>query len=176
MHISSDLQRQKVCDAERAIYEEFAGERIDEVSDIGEYIKRLASHGWFKKRFGEHWYVRTVGGFGKSRCYRHEGCMGIPRWSRTEIAILHEVAHTLQHPRTQRHGREFCMIYMELVRLAVGKEVYKALKRRFQELKVEHTSIRKGEPISEAALDWLQRHRDTLDAEAHNRKPNAPHD
>ena len=55
----------------------------------------------------------------RSACYIFEDHqIRLPRWSRTEYVVLHEVAHGLvwaMLPRAAAHGEEFARLYLDLL-------------------------------------------------------------
>lgn len=102
------------------------------------YVDDLVQRAWFIRRWGTGWKIAVVqksGGsaFGSSRGYRR-GRMTLPVFARSEPVILHELAHILTNHRTDiaHHGPEFCGVYLELVRYAVGKDAAAQVRAQFR--------------------------------------------
>lgn len=63
--------------------------------------------------------------------YSHTGKIAMPRWSRSKLIVLHEIAHCITYERPS-HGRQFARNYLELVLKFLGKSVYKELMASFK--------------------------------------------
>jgi putative metallohydrolase (TIGR04338 family) len=136
-----DTQRQKVYNAEYDAMVEIdlkgLVKRIEKVEEIQKFVNAICSKQWFLKRFGPH-KIEVENGAGKRSACGGHGSISMPRWSRQQLFILHEVTHCLQHYKNLSwHGRYFAKAYLELVRFVLGKEVYTILKRQFRSHKVK---------------------------------------
>lgn len=103
-----------------------------------QYVDWILGSAWFQRRWGTGWRVDVVqksGGsaYGGSRGHKR-GRMTLPVFARSEPVILHELAHVLtNHDQLiAHHGPEFCGVYLELVRYAVGKEAAAQVRSQFQ--------------------------------------------
>lgn len=71
----------------------------------------------------------------------------LPIWARKDWVILHELAHCLtdaMYARTAPHGREFCSVYLKLVKRFLGDEWAEKLKESFREHRVKWTLPRRS--------------------------------
>jgi len=60
----------------------------------------------------------------------------LPVWSRTDLVILHEIAHVLT-PLWEPHGRLWARTYLELVKWELGADKHKILKEAFRTKRVK---------------------------------------
>lgn len=138
-----DTQRSKVYAAERALKDAPDFETMDQVH---RYVEGgVFESTWFKNRFPQVTFLATHNGGGarKARggpCYRRAGSglliqgvyMNLPRWARSKLVILHELAHGLTPVTCAAHGREWCQIYLELVGRFMGTETATRLRDSFK--------------------------------------------
>jgi putative metallohydrolase (TIGR04338 family) len=76
----------------------------------------------------------------------------LPRFSRTKMIVLHEMAHGVQPRDTAWHGPEFCQIYVALVYRFMGFDRGEELRKAFVAADIKHTSMNFSLPWwSEAA-------------------------
>lgn len=54
--------------------------------------------------------------------------VAFPRKMRNKWIVLHEIAHVLSPRDAAYHGREFCQVYLHLIKLFFGAETEKQLK------------------------------------------------
>lgn len=69
-----------------------------------------------------------------------------PKGTRNQCTICHEVAHSLtirnsDKPFYPYHGKQFCGVYLELVRVFMGDDFYQALREQFDEFGVEYINL-----------------------------------
>ncbi len=135
-----DNQRQRVYDAENTVTH--GADRLDEVRDIEKFLKRITKSAWYKRRFTRWATIEVKDGRRRRRACgsSSRGYINMPRWSRTRKIVLHEVAHVVQPSCTAWHGREFCKIYLALVKKWIGREAYDALKAAFKEHGVKYVT------------------------------------
>lgn len=163
-----DSQRSKVYKAERACGY-FHTRRIEVVSDIQAWLDKITGSAWYKKyklvrtdgenrglpfgKYSQPYFrnpnIKVLDGRGRRSACATNGWMKLPKWSRTKLIILHEMAHAIQIERPG-HGRQFCMIYLDLVKRWIGIECYRALRASFRKHKVKvgvkRRSTNKGNP------------------------------
>lgn len=96
---------------------------------------------------------RVLDGRGRSR--NAGGCnayITMPRWSRTEAIVLHELAHSItqrQHGHlVAAHGWQYCEIYLTLVLHMMGRDAHDSLKLAFKLQRVRFTKPRAKRVLS----------------------------
>ncbi len=134
-----DSQRQKVYDAESVI----TG-KIFSWQETQEYVSRV-THSKFWLSLGGRPGVTCKDGRGRSHAAgsNFQGYVTMPRYSRFESALLHELAHVLTDYWLPGHGATFASNYLKLVRHFMGVEYWKKLKASFKLHKVKMT-LQKG--------------------------------
>lgn len=151
-----DSQRSKVYAAERASIQSAPEERFRNLSDIEHYLVKMISSAWWQRRYP----VRSIAvksGAGTRNAMgtnysRTRGMISIPLWARQETVILHEVAHVVAgatYGSIPAHGREFCKVFLDLIRWRMGDEAWRSLKDEFRERKVKHTLASRTREMSE---------------------------
>lgn len=157
-----DSQRSKVYKAEDSLKElrlEFPKlyERFESMGSIQGYVDRITNSKWWGKyeapdmgetndtplRNPKKVTVKDGRGLRRATAYRLHCEIQMPCWARYRLLILHELTHILQSQRPG-HGRQFCRIFMDLVRRFAGKKESEALKQAFKNGKVKWTKKRKG--------------------------------
>ncbi len=141
-----DSQRQKVYDAEQVLV--FMSYRIESVDKIQERVDKILYSKWADRRL-IRFHVQVKDGRGK-RHARGGRCgfgraIWLPKWSRTEYIILHEVAHAVGDWKVDRHGPRFCAIFLDLVSHVMGHEAGAALKLSFKKHHVRFHPYRNPE-------------------------------
>lgn len=174
-----DSQRSKVYKAENSLKDrdtEFPKlyERFDDMGNLRNYIKQVVNSKWWQKykapdmgekndipmrnpRFDEL-TIRDGRGNRRATAVRLASEITFPIWARYRLVILHELAHILQSQKPG-HGRQFCRVFIDLVRRFAGKAEADALKQAFKDHKVKYTKKktggnRKGNP--EALRKWRE--------------------
>ena len=152
-----DSQRSKVYKAEHVVH----GADFETVEEIQTYVDKVLSRAWFVRR----WPRVAANGItvedgrgrraaaAKTRWGRL--IVTMPKWSRYEEIILHEIAHhcsDAQHGTREvaAHGWEFAGTLVELVRYEMGKDEADEMKASFRKHKVRWTEPTKRKPLSEA--------------------------
>lgn len=174
-----DSQRSKVYKAENSLKERKAEfpklyERFDDMRALKRYIKRVVDSKWWQKYkapdMGEkndvpmrnptfkELEIRDGRGHRRATAWRMGAEITFPIWARYRLVILHELAHILQSQRPG-HGRQFCRVFIDLVRRFAGKAEADALKQAFRAHKVKYTKKktggnRRGNP--EALRKWRE--------------------
>lgn len=134
-----DFQRSRVYKAERrhSQWTYNGGMELDEVKD---FVKEICNSRWYKNRAGRASYIKVKDGRGRTHAggNYHYKQVKLPRWSRSRMVILHELAHTaVNHDKVPAHGREFCGWYLALVRRFVSEDAYKELRQHMQDVGVK---------------------------------------
>ena len=150
-----DTQRSKVYRAESAA--DISGKRYETIPEIEAYLNRVFLHEWFKRH-----HPRARGFVVKDGRGRSKACggalgwrsvkMSLPKWSRCEGVILHELAHGLTEIEWGRgtawHGWEFCKTFLELVKHYQGKEAGERLRLSFKEHRVRYCKPKVGRKLT----------------------------
>lgn len=150
-----DTQRSKVYRAERAI--DKYSKRYETVEEIDAFLKSIWSRKRLQKKYHRalKWYEPPSIKDGRGTRIARGGAwhLNLPLWSRFSTVILHEVSHCIQD-RLQRietqaaHGREFCEIFLTVVREMLGREAHDLLKASFKKHRVRFTKPRKKRTLS----------------------------
>jgi len=149
-----DSQRSKVYKAETAHSLWFDEALFDSVGDVQRWVDSICKSRWFKNRFPRYALdpkslmkygrsadgIKVLDGRGRRRaCGLRRGFIKLPIWTRTDLHILHEIAHVVTTTKVASHGREFCANYLALVRQFMGKEEANELRECFKRHKVKYT-------------------------------------
>ncbi len=117
-----------------------AFERLETIDEIQAWVNSLTQTRWWRtyKLPSAKKSSHRVGGIsyesievrdGRSR-RSAAGAFGVikmPKWSRTKLIILHEVAHAIT-TEPPGHGRQFARIYLDLVTRFLGVDAGRQLK------------------------------------------------
>ncbi len=131
-----DSQRARLYRAESSVA---PGRRLPTVERMQAYVDTLVEADWFAARWGGRAFeVRP--GFGHRRATADEhGVLQMPKWARTELVLLHEVAHCLT-PRTfASHGPEYAGVLVALARRAMNPATAQSLEDAFARHRVQWT-------------------------------------
>ena len=136
------------------------GTPIPDVHEVQDYVDKVTRSRWFKARWPRYAYskskmVMTYSGkfvkqphgivvldgrrrrsaFGSSN-----GSISMPRWSRFELVILHEIAHVVtgSSRKVRFHGRHYCSTFLALIRHELGAEAADEMKRLFKDKRVKY--------------------------------------
>jgi putative metallohydrolase (TIGR04338 family) len=111
-----DSQRARLYRAEDEVG---VGRRLSTVPLLQAYVDALAATSWFEARWGSRTFdVRPGHGHRRATAAR-DGVLQMPRWARTEVVVLHEVAHCLTPVEFPAHGPEYAGVLLSLVRRAI---------------------------------------------------------
>lgn len=147
-----DYQRQKVYDAEQAVSVATNNAVADGLPTakwdyLQKYVKDMTETVWFQARWkGQKIRVkdgrmcrRAIGGWGQIQ---------MPKWSRSPLIILHEVAHAVGNWTGDKHGPNYCGHYLYLVYHQLGVKIYHELRTSFLRLGVDFKDpIMKAQPV-----------------------------
>ena len=131
-----DSQRARLYRAEGEVD---AGRRLPTVEKMQAYVDALAGADWFLRRWGERAFdVRP--GFGHRRATADEhGVLQMPKWARSELVLLHEVAHCLTPRSVASHGPEYAGVLLALARRAMSPGTAQCLEDAFVRQRVRWT-------------------------------------
>lgn len=120
-----DSQRQKLYNAE-GVLAQFSRPLLT-VPEIQAYVDNLVKQKWFRDRYGKR-IIPVKDGRGTRNAYGwHSGPISMPRWSRQEYIVLHEVCHVVSSGFDAAHGPEFAGRFATIVFYALGREAEQAL-------------------------------------------------
>lgn len=125
-----DFQRSKVYRSERKIEK---GKVFPELKDVQKYCDRLLKSIWWKKNFPKVSEILVDDGRGRNSACGWRACsyrirIKVPRSMRNQLIILHEISHGLA---TDKHGEDFCGVYIQLVRRFMSVQIAKSLQDSF---------------------------------------------
>ncbi len=146
-----DTQRAKLYRAEDALRRAIGDVAIRDKIAAWAFIEKVERDAWFRRRFGRRQF-RVLDGRGTSSAWSCGSTLNLPRWSRTPVIMLHEVAHCVA-PHGCRHGWEFAAVYLKLVRHFLGREVHDKLRASFRERRVRYKKPRVMSPAQRAAFE-----------------------
>lgn len=112
-----DSQRTKVYHAEDVLSP--LSIMFESVNDMQKYINNIINTSKFKNRFKLNKRVVISDGRRRRRpcCvnYFYEYVLKMPKWSRKDYILLHELAHAVTEGKFASHGSQFCANYLYLV-------------------------------------------------------------
>lgn len=142
MATQRDSQRSKVYAAEDAAFTRNAAPTMKSLDEVEAYVKKVLGSAWFQKRY-LICNVNVEDGRGRRNAYANAltNTIKMPKWSRSEWVILHEISH-LVSSLNPAHGWQFCENYLALVQHFLGKESADRLRREFKARRVKFTKPR----------------------------------
>jgi putative metallohydrolase (TIGR04338 family) len=152
-----DNQRSKLYKAERATSMWKNPKRLDTVKDIEKFVERVQARKSLRKRFGYCLgrHVEVLDGRGRRSACGGSWGIKMPIWSRNELIVCHELAHTINirmcGSRVAGHGWQFANIYLQLVQSMMGKDAADELKASFKKHRVRFNP-KKAVPLHVAEL------------------------
>ncbi|MDQ3897873.1 MAG: hypothetical protein M3326_11655 [Actinomycetota bacterium] len=131
-----DSQRARLYRAEGEVR---TGRGLPTVETMQAYVDALLGADWFLARWGTRRFeVRP--GFGHRRATANEhGVLQMPKWARTELVLLHEVAHCLTPLTAAAHGPEYAGVLLALARRAMSPGTAQSLEDAFARHRVRWT-------------------------------------
>ncbi len=123
----------------RAEGEVIAGRPLATVARMQAYVDEIVRAEWFLSRWGERAFeVRP--GFGHRRATADEhGVLQMPKWARSELVLLHEVAHCLTPLTVAAHGPEYAGVLLAVARRAMSPGTGQSLEDAFARHRVRWT-------------------------------------
>jgi putative metallohydrolase (TIGR04338 family) len=149
-----DTQRARVYKCDRDPNVKAHAKPLPSVSDVERFVRKVFASKRVQAAFPKAMKGWTIPAVGDGRA-RRSACGGpteikIPLWARTEMVVVHELAHTIHLRETVNeafHGWRFCSIFLRLTLYALGREAHDALKRSMKENRVRFTEPRKRRPM-----------------------------
>lgn len=137
-----DTQRSKIYKSERAALWPLASP-LPSVSDVEKFCKKQLSRAAVQRRWpraGETVQVHDGGGR-RAACAWGGYKISIPLWARSDVVVLHELAHIICARQFRRqeiagHGWQFAGVFLDLIRICKGRAAHDALKAAFKENRV----------------------------------------
>jgi putative metallohydrolase (TIGR04338 family) len=121
-----DTQRSKVYSAERKAFGSF--EEVYSFNDC-KAILSIVKDGSYYRSVNGYRHVKLKDGRGRrSACYQPDTkTIKLPKWSRNDFVIMHEIAHSLAHRTVGEgehagHHASFCTHYANLIHEQVGNQ------------------------------------------------------
>ena len=139
--MSRDSQRSKVYKAERVLGD--GDIRLETVDEITAYLNKLMNSAWYQRRWPNATAIRVKDGRSRRRAGASRmpwgGEITMPVWSRNRYLVLHELAHIVRpvKPDMSAHDRDFCKVYLELVKHGMGREAWEKLRTSFKAHRVK---------------------------------------
>lgn len=151
MQRQRDVKKGKLYKAEQAVRKEISKKEFETVDECHKYVHNIVNSKWFRKHYPNcPTEVEIHDGGGMRSAYGGlqggKVWMGLPKWSRYDIVILHELAHNITPDKLAAHGREFCANLLKLVKRFVGKEAHDILRQSMKDHKVPYRPKRKLSP------------------------------
>lgn len=161
-----DYQRQKVYDAERntSLFTYHADKEGMPTADwqyLQQYVLELTQEAWFQARFPMQ-TIRVHDGRRARRARGGWGAIWMPKWSRSPLLILHEIAHAVGRSADDQHGPKYCGHYLYLVYHKLGEKSYHELRASFISHGVDFNDpIKRAEPavVKEELIEKMKARR-----------------
>jgi len=131
-----DSQRARLYRAEGTVD---PGQKLPTVERMQAWVDGLLATDWFVARWGARAFeVRP--GFGHRRATADQnGVLQMPKWARTELVLLHEIAHCLTPWTLASHGPEYAGVLLALTRRGMGPGPAQLLEDAFARERVRWT-------------------------------------
>jgi putative metallohydrolase (TIGR04338 family) len=146
-----DYQRQKVYDAESKVSEFTYNAIHDKLPTVEweylqKYVLEMTQKPWFQARYPRQ-TIRVKDGRRCRRAHGGYGTIWMPKWSRSPMIILHEIAHAVSYMAADKHGPTYCGHYLYLVYNQLGVKAYDELRASFIKYGVDFNDpIKRVEP------------------------------
>jgi putative metallohydrolase (TIGR04338 family) len=126
-----DFQRSKVYASEKGLRR---GNRFNRIEDCQRYVDLVIDSPWWRTHCQTRPHVQVRDGRGRRHAgaYDHKRAIALPKWSRSELIILHELAHIATPHSCAAHGAEFARNYVDLVRFFMGERAGARLENAFR--------------------------------------------
>lgn len=113
--VPRDSQRAKVYRAQEQLPK---GKHLETVAEMQAYVDKMHSTRWFQKRWFRPYSIKVKDGRGRRHACAWWDQIKMPKWSRYEIYVLHEIAHLMPkgvNYAVASHGREFVRNFIALL-------------------------------------------------------------
>ncbi|MFN2503864.1 MAG: hypothetical protein ABR540_06490 [Acidimicrobiales bacterium] len=117
------------------------------VGHLQAYVDELASAEWFRARWNERKFEVRPGHGHRRATASQSGVLQFPIWSRSELVVLHEVAHCLVPVTSAAHGPEYAGVLISLVRRHMGPGPGQALEETFLRHRVRWSASVLRQPV-----------------------------
>lgn len=126
----ADEQQARVYEAEATVPD---GREFTTVPECQAYVDQVLASEFWRRRFPRYTRVTVKDGRGRWHgvANKPKRELLLPRVSRNERAILHELAHVVTSLRFAPHGPEFARTYVDLVRAIKGDAAARVLLEAF---------------------------------------------
>jgi len=132
-----DSQRARLYRAEGGVD---AGRRLPTVGRMQSWVDALCATDWFVARWGSRGFeVRPGFGHRRATADHASGVLQMPKWARSELVLLHEIAHCLTPVTFASHGPEYAGVLLTLVRRGMGPGTAQLLEDAFAAERVRWT-------------------------------------
>jgi len=143
-----DSQRARLYRAEGEVD---AGRRLATVERMQAWVDGLVATDWFVARWGVRSFeVRPGFGHRRATADTVNGVLQMPKWARSELVLLHEVAHCLTPATFASHGPEYAGVLLALARRGMGPGTAQRLEDAFAVERVRWTLA----AVPEARTGW----------------------
>lgn len=135
-----DSQKSKLYKAEGVL--DPISRRLETIPEIQAFLTRVLTKATVQRRYGEYLQgeIKVRDGRGASIARGGAHYIKMPKWSRCEHIVLHEIAHTICTRRhgsdVAAHGREYAAIYLDMIRFGMSADAAEKLKESFKENRV----------------------------------------
>jgi hypothetical protein len=104
------------------------------------WVDGLAATDWFVARWGSQSFeVRPGFGHRRATADQANGVLQMPKWARSELVLLHEIAHCLTPATFASHGPEYAGVLLTLARRGMGPGTAQLLEDAFARERVRWT-------------------------------------
>lgn len=150
-----DTQRSRVYAAENEFRRVIGDKQFHEQLGYLMFVEKVERSKWFRQKYGARAFEvkdgrgRTSAGAWGSR---H---ITLPKWARTPVVILHEIAHCVthtEHDSVAGHGWEYVAIFLDLVRHFLGVEAHGKFRTILKQHRVRMRAKRVMSPEQKAAM------------------------
>lgn len=130
-----DNQKQRVYDSELRV-----GRRFKTVPEMQAYVDKITESAWYRKNVARPKRIVVKDGRGRRsaagwRELDGRGVVAMPHWSRSEVVLLHEMAHTIEV--WGKHGPRWAGVFLGLIDRKLGREAAENQMAKFRERGVE---------------------------------------
>lgn len=161
-----DSQRNKLYTAERTLD---ATPDLESMLYTKLFLDKVVASAYYRKHYNTMTVDLRDGRCRKNACaeggYLGHGIIRLPRWARSKLVALHELAHLAVARKYGRsvpsHGREFAAIYLDLVRHVLGEDKGNQLQAAFRAQGVRFKPKRQGSGNRKGNAEALRRWRET---------------
>lgn len=136
-----DNQRSKLYKAEHVLWDD--SKKFQTIGECEEYIKTVLRSRWFKNRYPHKEKLVLGDGRGMRRATAGSWLetntvdISLPRWSRMEAVILHELSHNVSPMFKAAHGPEFASNFLSLVLRFMGRNAWVQLRESYKKHRVK---------------------------------------